>query len=969
MLVNGRDINCWMYKNDGVSDWAIPPTSIDITPYIKKDGISKLSKQLDQVFKLDLSTLSLDCKNTDGSLWTFIDTNLSITGGIFPPWIVLTVDQKPYFLGLVDLESLTRDCKNETIKISAQDWSKQLSSVFLTGSDWERTLGIIDSPVGAATYTCRSAAKVLIDNAYSVCAEFGDPQFVPARANNKIYFDNISVDIHTHMGIEFPDLYPGKTFVVSKVQVVDYVNPIYTGYNNLWVFWNYTEAREQAYTKIQQLEVTLEDGFAWPKQEPVWQIATSYGGGDRLSTTVNVTATDTTLGVSSYEEVLQDYPIGKDDIVHRVRIGFNGSGSVSMMNRIQVGDRISITLTDQSLQETEIIAVDYFTKEYVLKDNLSGPVYKGARVYLNSDDLKTLYYRNAEDLITNAMSNVADVYFDKFQKPSLTKYIFSALGSPMDQGEPTVVTNINGTVQSGSLQLRAMKNIGTSLPVGFWSIDDEDVYTKHSEAADATYLMAEDTINWTDQLLSAPAQFMTNEGVTINPDARLSNRNYMDWHCTVDNGIGLFTAGTADYLTSGYVYDYSTLRRWVFNMYSDSFGYQTFNAGTYGTVLSHGSTGQALGQTIFSIDIFPAIACSLGTGHSLISTDYEGNLRVHCGTTSVMLHNPTFARGIIRNTPYGTYVITKIGVGLIKWNGANLIVDFCKISTDDLSNTLTLLPNMFAHINATSNYIVGIFTTKLEDGTIATEARLLELMADPDTDPTTTILNKDQAGDAGERVFGFVSSMGRMVHDPYGSRILIIYDGRLYQISSRTGLIIERVKVDGMNALELIEYICQILGAMAVPNPRGYLEIISVNYLPPTVVNVPVGVVDKSQSRLNKYFFSVIRVNGYNDSVYADATGQVGTQTFEISSHPLLFTESQCSAVAETLNSFFGVPRREETHLWKCLTGTNPFDDLQLFQTVTINGVAKQWYLTGLTLDIINQKANATLLEKFPPEA
>lgn len=941
MIIHGRDIKLIIYKNQGNRDFTV---SLDITPYIKKDGISNISKTIDQVFKIDQSTLTISCKNIGGALWSFIDTNLSITNALFPPWIYLSVDDTPYFLGLVNLESLTRDKKNESVTISAQDWSKQLSNIFLSGSDWERKLALVSNPVIANTLSCQSAQTMItnIDWGSPGQGSSFDMSKVPSRPASKIYFDNLSTNITADMKVKVLAVDAVKTYTVSNVKVVD-----------LWL----TDWKGLFLTApIKQLEVTLEDGFKWPLA-----LTPSFL---RIPSSVEVQSSDTRLEEKTFEEILQDYNFNTGDIIHRVRIGFNGSGNnVTMMNRIQAGDRVGITLSDQSIQETEVIAIDYFTKEYILKDNLSGPTYKGANVYLNTDDIKTIYFKNAKELILKALGDVAVVNFDKLSKPTLSKYMFSSLGVPNTGLEPTVVTNINGKVINNSLTLKAMTNIGPSLPVGQWTLDTDDNWTLQSTANDITTLLSEDTVCWTDQLITAPTQFMTNANTTLNPYQRLSNRNYMDWKATVDNGNGNAIFGFDNTLISSYIYDHSVLRRWTFSNISSTLSYQTFNAGSYSGSTSYGNSGLSSGHYVFSIDLFPAINCALGTGKALISVDALGNLRTHGAVSDYTLFDARLAMGIIKNTPYGTYIITKTGYGKINWSGSALSVSFCKIATDDQINTLTLLPNMFAHLNSSTNYIMAIFTHKNnDDGTdISTSARLLELLATPDADPTITV-KKDAIGRFGEEVFTFVSSMGRMVKDPFNNRILIIYDGRTYQIANKAGLIIERLKVDGMNALELIEYICQILGAMAIPNPKGYLEIVSVNYAP-TPVNVSTGVIETTQSRLNKYFFSIVRVNGYKDEVFADAFGQEGTQSFEISQHPLLFTSSQCAAVADTLASFYGIPRREEKQAWKQISSLNTFDNLQLFSILTINSDSKLWYLTSLSIDIINHKANITLLE------
>lgn len=956
MLIQGRDIQLAMFKNFGNNDMSV---SINLTPFIKKDGISSITKTLEQMFKIDHSNLSIECKNVNGGLWTFINDTLDVANALYPPWVFLSVDNKPYFLGLINLDSLTRDCKNESIKIAAQDWSKQLSNKFLTEDSWSRKLSIQDVAQTAADYNCFSDSYYFIQEAYKLTELFcntyvpgdGPWGYVPmvyntVRPKSKVYFPIAMLGtIKANMKVSFPSLFGSKIFTIESAQIVDW-RPI-TGFAPYVYYLGDIQ---------QQLEVVVGDGFEWPA---IYNFS-NYGSvlgryGTSPAITMHVEAIGYSADLNTYEELLQDYPINSGDKIHRLRIGVNLAGSsVAMVNRLQVGDNVKITLANGSLQETKIVAIDYFTREYVMQDDLSGPANKGGNVYLNADDIKTIYHKNAKDLILQALNGTANVDFTKFTKPTLSKYMLSSLGVPTYTGEPCIATNIDVNNSSFHSQFIVNKNVGYSTTNPRFSLDANDYWQEdYSLATNTANEFAEAYINWSDQLVSAPSKLLPNNLYTEFPTytGRISNHNYMDYNY-VDFANGLTPYGQTK--THGMmVWDYTAFRAWKFTQngeFNTNLAYSNFT-----TSYAAFSTPTTLG-IVFSACIFKDIPSSLGTGYAVLVSNGTGSLTVYNGTSNPTYSSTNLKNAHLKTTPYGTYVITKTGIGKVTYSAGSLSVAFCNISTDNDTNTLTLFPNMFCHLNSTSNYIIGVFTTKVED-VINTEARLLELSSTIDTSPTLTVKSE-------EKSFTFVSSMGRLEKDPFNDRLLMVYDGRAYQVSKKVSLVIERLKADGMNALELIEYICQITGAMAIPNAKGYLDIVSVNYKT-TAMPITVGINTKSQNRLNKYFFSVIRVNGIDDSVYADAFGYEGNQSFEISSHPLIFTTSQCAALADNLVLFYGYPRKEETHTWKQPADmTSPFfEALELFQIVTINGDTQQWYITNLSFDLINKKASVKLLE------
>ena len=157
---------------------------------------------------------------------------------------------------------------------------------------------------------------------------------------------------------------------------------------------------------------------------------------------------------------------------------------------------------------------------------------------------------------------------------------------------------------------------------------------------------------------------------------------------------------------------------------------------------------------------------------------------------------------------------------------------------------------------------------------------------------------------------------------------------------------------------------------MAIPNPRGYMEIVS-RTDGSTAVNHTLHKMAKTRTRTSNNFFSTVRFSAKDSSIYADAgadqtpsIGYGGGKVLEFSGHPMVNTKSQCLSLATAYSSFFGYPRRQEQQDWEWGSYTVPsWEAIRPFQKITVNGGAEVWFCVGLNIDFYNCSAKATLLE------
>jgi len=101
------------------------------------DGISwEVDKELTKLAPGDLSASVID---DDGSVWSWLQTQIQTSGALFPPFMVLDVDGVRVFTGIVQPSAIERDNATAVVSLNATDWSAMLASKALTAdAGWTR---------------------------------------------------------------------------------------------------------------------------------------------------------------------------------------------------------------------------------------------------------------------------------------------------------------------------------------------------------------------------------------------------------------------------------------------------------------------------------------------------------------------------------------------------------------------------------------------------------------------------------------------------------------------------------------------------------------------------------------------------------------------------------------------------------------------------------------------------------------
>lgn len=113
-------------------------TVLDLTGHLVDVGGIKFEVDK-ELTKMAPGDLSLSVEDGDGSIWTWIQTQIQMSGALLPPFLTLDVEMVRVFTGIIKPSEMSRDARTRKIEITAQDWSTMLASKPLTVIDgWAR---------------------------------------------------------------------------------------------------------------------------------------------------------------------------------------------------------------------------------------------------------------------------------------------------------------------------------------------------------------------------------------------------------------------------------------------------------------------------------------------------------------------------------------------------------------------------------------------------------------------------------------------------------------------------------------------------------------------------------------------------------------------------------------------------------------------------------------------------------------
>jgi hypothetical protein len=868
-----RAISASLWQNLGTGQ---PGSSFSLAG--RTIGVGKLSRSADeQLTKVTPADLTLKVEDNDGGLWTFLKDQISIAGGLLPPYLLVDVDGTRRFLGVVNPKGLQIETKSREVQIVAQDWSIQLSAITLgivadgsTDPEWQRP-----GPKAASNRTTDQTKNCSVEYGWQAGLVGWLDKLSWAGPNDWLQSgDKVTTSI-----------LPGKTYRVSTVA---------DSYAYLPGLGADIGASPSAIAAVMAMNPNI----------PFTRHGSVSGN---TSTTYYSVASDVAYDSNTPTYIL---PLDTTD-------------------GIAAGDKIGLILGTSSATWT-VLNVDAELNQVITREPIGRALTAGNHIYFTPETQAELVFEDARTILYRAvMPYRLDI--SRLIAPVLPDPVLAFL--PL---RPAVGEDLRGVadVEPGLTDLRVIAGDGQT-----WDGTPAIGWT----AVPGT--PAKRAI-WTDQLTTAPATLMPDETAALNVLARRRNRGYADFKLQqVDNGFrgsGQWTPALGAAVGLIVVHDYPQMRRLKC---------------TGSTVVSNAWSGTAWGAdmvqswsggAILSACIVPGLPGAL-----LARTD--AGLVLGLGASGTCAIPAEAAGGILTTTPWGAYLVSAQGYGRVDCTATSVTLHWVTL-TDAVTG---FYPSTLAGITPDELVMLGRFDTSDAQGNALTETHFFRLTALPVTgDARASVVFSEKVTDGAPSLIGCFRDPTKM------GRVIGQIGGRLFQVDRELPFTLERFKPSGMAALQLVEHICQLMNAVAVPDPTGTLQVVSRTFLD-QVYDLTISRVTRKVTRTWEHFYTLIRVSTSDDSQYADARGQEGGKLLEITSHPLVWTTSGCSAMAKSLAIWFGKPRQASVETWLApdTSVVPPWEALPPIARVRVNNAATTQLVMALDENLKTREATATLVD------
>jgi len=633
------------------------------------------------------------------------------------------------------------------------------------------------------------------------------------------------------------------------------------------------------------------------------------------------------------------------------------SVKLDTLDGLAPGDSVSTT----SGTDIPVADVDYEQGELISNATIQTDLAIGDRLYFSSETQKQLVFQDALRLAAIAASPYG-LDTSRYTPATLQRPLLGWLTTWNPTGEDVYLpTDVEPTLTG----IRIIGQGGAKA----WTGNPEDGFTK----ADAAGLR---WVDWTTQLTAAPTSLMPDEGPALVPAAGSRNRNYFTWSWNRTQYLAAdwsylttpaYTSRSIVWPQAALGYDYGQLRRIrITNPDSGESTYaeQRWSGSAWGTAVT--GAWPVAGWHPCALAPLPGVAATSGPsspqGCAMVALCANGSAfslqMIWAGSPQVVSVSSQIATGAyLKPTPWGLYLVGLGGYGRISYTNGSLALTWCAVGD---GKTTVLLMNTFAALDGDSVHCCARFDYADPDnqGEVLTETRLLNLTTNPQNGEDPVIYS--------EKVMAGTPRISVLFRDPSSpARLIGILGGRLCQVAAQLPRTVERVQVDNLSGAELLEHLGQLLNALVIPLSDGTVSLVS-RHQASAPIALTVDQVEVTQSRISQHFFSVVRVSAADGDLYADASGLVkGGKALEIDSHPCVWTEGGCYAMASSYADFLGRPRRYEEQRW-CHEDPDteaPWEALAPWERITINGGSTVWFFAGLEYDRVKGEATAKLLE------
>ena len=864
----------------------------------------------DQLTKITPGEITVEVSDPTDTIWAFIQSQLTISSGLLPPFLQLLVGGTQVFLGIVDPSRIVRHLAVDahSIEIGAQDWSVMLANSYL--DSWSRPL-----PKAAAGRVATSALAGYSGPDEDLYRGYGQCDVIFAGAPNWV-----------GIGDRLTCATTGAT-IYTALNVQSPPEP--------WAIMNLGDFPWPSGTLTQ---VTLDSSPWWPYRQN--QVQNIY--------------TDNFVRLAS-STTDQDY--------FQVQLAV-GSSNTPPVYTIQLDTVDGITEQDvlhciQGIQGASwtVLSVNPELNQITTKEAVSNLNF-GDRIYFDQATNAELVLVDAVSVIKNAL---APFGWDtsRLVKGTLPLPVFGWIAAQSAVGSDNLmsVSDIEPNLANGLRVISGLTNAYHGTPDLGWT----------KETATTMASPQPQWADWTGQLTAAPSSLMPYELRASCPYARQRNRAYHDFNYpSVDNGqipnAGLpstwpgdgWTSAIGSAISAQVFYDYRAMRKITVAAGGHALTATPWTGSAWGS-----ATGLTwpTGNALMSVCNFPT-----GPANALLAVTSANTLELALFTGSASCAVPGWLQGgILVPTPYGPYLIGAQGYAQVVYSGGTLSLNGIAF-TDQVT---CFWPQTFAARSSSEAVILGRLDPTTGASSQVTESWLFRLTLPPVTStPNGSVIFSEKIAE-GAPVFA-----GAVLDPTKAGRVVGHHGGRLWQVDVQVPWCVERFTPAGMTALDCIEHVCQLLNAMAVPLASGAMAIVS-RGLTEAPIALTVSMVKNDQSLAWKNFYSIVRCTTQDGKFYYDAgyqpggnVAQLGGTLLEISNQPMLWGLSQAGAMAESYSQWFGVARPTESHTWTYADPNTapPWEGLPPFAKVTVNGTGP-WRVMSTTQDYIEGTCQVVLVE------
>jgi len=128
MKIYDREVTIILVKHNGKG---LIQDQFDVSNSLISLGDKTWTVSGSELVKIQTSTISFKLLDVDDVIWLWLNNNLQSEDGLIPPFVLIFVDEEPYFVGTIPTEQIKKklSTRDDYLEFSCEDWSRLLKSI------------------------------------------------------------------------------------------------------------------------------------------------------------------------------------------------------------------------------------------------------------------------------------------------------------------------------------------------------------------------------------------------------------------------------------------------------------------------------------------------------------------------------------------------------------------------------------------------------------------------------------------------------------------------------------------------------------------------------------------------------------------------------------------------------------------------------------------------------------------------